>query len=156
MSHHREECEHGIVVSQCKCASPSKTVRIVPCPPRCFVANHQEPERQECDSEPWDGIERESDTCSWPGCERTAEDEGWPTLIYIKVLTSPGEEGYAEVTQALCMSHADWVFYGLMGLNFASHNHHGTNPLVDHKTCSGYPDYACGKEYEYGPELVGR
>jgi hypothetical protein len=31
--HFREVCiEHGLVVRQCRCPSPSKTVRSVPCP----------------------------------------------------------------------------------------------------------------------------
>lgn len=34
-SHFRNECEHGVVVSQCRCFSPDKAVRIVPCPPEC-------------------------------------------------------------------------------------------------------------------------
>lgn len=32
--HFREECRHGRVVSQCRCAA-EKTVRRVPCPQEC-------------------------------------------------------------------------------------------------------------------------
>ncbi len=30
--HFIEKCEHGMVVTQCRCPDPNKTVRIVPCP----------------------------------------------------------------------------------------------------------------------------
>lgn len=103
-------------------------------------------------ADPWDGIERETDVCSVEGCGRTGDDEGWPTLIYITVLTSPGEEGYAEVTQAFCQEHYEEVAPALMALGFRSHNHHGTNLLDGEDECGGYGK--CPTPAEYGPELV--
>lgn len=101
---------------------------------------------------PWDRQEDESHICSIPKCGRTAEDEGWPFLIYITVVTSPGEEGYAEVTQALCQRHYEQVAGALIRLGFGSHNHHGTNFLDDGVTCGGYA--TCPDPADYGPELV--
>ncbi len=37
--HFRSECKHGTVVSQCRCADPNKTVKIVPCPWDCLQKN---------------------------------------------------------------------------------------------------------------------
>lgn len=33
--HFKFVCEHGTVASQCRCPSPDKAVKIVPCPPHC-------------------------------------------------------------------------------------------------------------------------
>lgn len=103
-------------------------------------------------TEPWDRVEREETVCSYPGCQTLGDDEGWPTLIHITVLTSPGEEGYAEVTQALCEEHYEIVAPALMALGFKSHNHHGTNLLDAEAECGGYGK--CPTPAEYGPELV--
>ncbi len=35
MSHFRSECEHGVVVDQCRCPGPAKRVEIVECPDFC-------------------------------------------------------------------------------------------------------------------------
>lgn len=101
--------------------------------------------------QPWDGVESEDHVCSEPGCGRTANDEGWPTLIYLTVLTSPGEEGYAEVTRVYCQEHFEIVARQLVSMGFGSHNHHGTN-LLDAEVCGGYG--TCPMPAEYGPELV--
>ena len=42
MAHHRDECEHGVMVSQCRCPGP-KTINIVPCPPRCTANTEESP-----------------------------------------------------------------------------------------------------------------
>lgn len=34
-THHKSECKHGTLVSQCRCPAPDKEVRIVPCPKSC-------------------------------------------------------------------------------------------------------------------------
>lgn len=90
------------------------------------------------------------DVCSVPGCGVLFEDEGY--LIDITVLTSPGEEGYAEVTQQLCQHHYEEIAPKLMALGFKSHNHHGTNLLDAEDECGGYGK--CPHPVEYGPELV--
>lgn len=43
--HKRYECEHGRLVTQCRCAGP-KRVEVVPCPPTCaretaYVGRHR-------------------------------------------------------------------------------------------------------------------
>lgn len=101
---------------------------------------------------PWDGIEREETPCSVGDCTTTAADEGWSTLIHITMLTSPGEEGYAEVTQAFCQAHFEVVVPALQALGFKSHNHHGTNSFDAEDECGGYGK--CQTPAEYGPELV--
>lgn len=104
-------------------------------------------------SPPWNEDRySEDDVCSVYGCGRVAADEGWPSLIYITVLVSPGEEGYAEVTQAFCQEHYETTAYALMALGFKSHNHHGTNFLDAGRECGGYGQ--CLTPAEYGPELV--
>lgn len=35
MNHFRDECKHGKLMDQCRCPSPDKEVRIVPCPASC-------------------------------------------------------------------------------------------------------------------------
>lgn len=40
--HFVERCTHGAFVSQCRCASPNKAVRIVACPPTCTVRREAE------------------------------------------------------------------------------------------------------------------
>lgn len=99
---------------------------------------------------PWNGREDEDHICSVPGCGVTQEDLGY--LIYITVLTNPGNEGYAEVTQALCQQHYEKAADVLMELGFKSHNHHGTNLLDAEAECGGYGK--CPHPAEYGPELV--
>lgn len=100
---------------------------------------------------PWDGVQREIDSCSTLGCRRAVGDEYLP-LTYITVVTCAGEEGYAEVTQALCSKHTQTVTEGLMDLGFKSHNHYGTNLLDAGAECGGFGH--CGMPAEYGPELV--
>lgn len=44
--HHRNECIHGIIVSQCRCPDKNKYVVIVPCPDTClrkdeYVGKHR-------------------------------------------------------------------------------------------------------------------
>ena len=90
------------------------------------------------------------DVCSVVGCGVTFEDLGY--LIDITVVTSPGEEGYAEVTQWFCQGHYEEVASILRALGFASHNHHGTNLLDAEDDCGGYG--RCAHPVEYGPELV--
>ena len=34
MSHYVKKCEHGVIVTQCRCMGP-KLVIVVPCPPKC-------------------------------------------------------------------------------------------------------------------------
>ena len=43
--HFREVCRHGIVMSQCRCISPHKTVRTVP----CNHPDNDEPQKPESD-----------------------------------------------------------------------------------------------------------
>lgn len=46
--HFRNECKHGVVVNQCRCPGPNKTVTVVPCPPTCkaeAVTALQEPDK---------------------------------------------------------------------------------------------------------------
>lgn len=100
--------------------------------------------------EPWDRVERDEDACSWPGCKVEFWEQGY--RIYITVLTSPGEEGYAEVTQAFCQEHYEFTARVLMSIGFKSHNHHGTNLLDAEDECGGYGK--CPTPAEYGPELV--
>lgn len=88
--------------------------------------------------------------CSVSGCGVTFEDQGY--LIDITVITSPGEEGFAEVTQWFCQDHYDSIVPKLMALGFKSHNHHGTNLLDAEADCGGYDK--CPHPVEYGPELV--
>lgn len=76
--------------------------------------------------------------CSYPGCGLHHWDDGAPLCDYT-VVTCPGEEGYAEVTQIFCMEHSQWVVDELLKLGFKSHNHHGSYPV---------------RIREYGPELV--
>lgn len=48
--HFRNECKHGVVVTQCRCPDPNKTVNIVDCPPSCANAGGEEvskPKRDE-------------------------------------------------------------------------------------------------------------
>lgn len=109
---------------------------------------------------PFEGVPSTDETqellCSHPGCTVRNWDQGFP-LIDITVLCSPGEEGYAEVTQLFCDEHYEEMAAALAALGFVSHNHHGTNLLdgdadwVDHR-CGGYGK--CPHEVEYGPELV--
>jgi hypothetical protein len=103
-------------------------------------------------SPPWDKWEDENHVCSVPGCGRVADDDGYPTLIYVTVLTCPGEEGYAEVTQCFCQAHFEEKSQALIDLGWASHNHHGTNLLDAEETCGGYG--RCPTPAEYGAELV--
>lgn len=98
---------------------------------------------------PWDGQWRDDDRCSKCGVVGWEED-GY--LIYITVLAHPGEEGYVEVTQALCQRHYEEVAPVLLSLGFKSHNHHGTNLLDAEDECGGYGK--CATPAEYGPELV--
>ena len=37
MAHFIQKCQHGVVVSQCRCIDPKKVVEIVPCPENCGV-----------------------------------------------------------------------------------------------------------------------
>lgn len=92
----------------------------------------------------------DDDICSVPDCGIGYNDLGY--LIDITVLTSPGEEGYAEVTQHFCQSHYEEIAAKLMALGFVSHNHHGTNNLDDENACGGFGK--CKHPIEYGPELV--
>jgi hypothetical protein len=92
----------------------------------------------------------DGDVCSVPGCGVGFDDLGY--LIDVTVLTSPGEEGYAEVTQWFCQEHYEEMAPKLMALGFASHNHHGTNLLDAEAECGGYG--RCPHPVEYGPELV--
>ena len=91
----------------------------------------------------WDGAWSDDHVCSICG-----EDQGY-TLSYVTVLMNPGEEGYAEVTMALCDDHSYEVAVRLQALGFQSHNHHGTNPLASDEC-----EYPCPLEAEYGPELI--
>ena len=53
MTHFMEQCKHGIVYAQCRCPSPEKTVRRVPCGGQCArhssVAGEDQPDLQACD-----------------------------------------------------------------------------------------------------------
>ena len=89
--------------------------------------------------------------CSYPGCGLHHWDDGAPLCDYT-VVTCPGEEGYAEVTQIFCMEHSQWVVDELLKLGFKSHNHHGTCGLPADDECGGYGK--CAAPSEYGPELV--
>ena len=42
-THFKSECKHGVLVSQCRCPSKDKSVRIVPCPKSCQVTVTPEP-----------------------------------------------------------------------------------------------------------------
>lgn len=90
------------------------------------------------------------DVCSVSDCEGSFDDLGY--LIDVTVLTSPGEEGYAEVTQWFCQDHYEEIVPKLMALGFKSHNHHGTNLFDAEKDCGGYG--RCLHPVDYGPELV--
>lgn len=91
----------------------------------------------------------EGGVCSVPGCGISFDDLGY--LIDITVVTSPGEEGYAEVTQWFCQTHYEYMRNQLLSLGFGSHNHHGTNLLDAEDECGGW---TCPHPVEYGPELV--
>lgn len=92
----------------------------------------------------------EDQVCSRPGCGRHHFDDGAP-LCDFTILVAPGEEGYSEVTQVLCMEHSAEMVLALRLLGFSSHNHHGTCTL-DAEVCGGYG--RCPTPAEYGPELV--
>lgn len=92
----------------------------------------------------------DGDVCSVTGCTTGFDDLGY--LIDVTVLTSPGEEGYAEVTQWFCQEHYEEIAPKLMALGFKSHSHHGTNLLDAEDDCGGYGK--CPHPVEYGPELV--
>lgn len=103
--------------------------------------------------EPWDGIEKAEHLCSVPGCGISGEDEEWGLLLYIHVLTSAGQEGYAEVTQAFCEDHFAIVTDILRMAGFKSHRHGGINFLEEEEpTCGGYGK--CPTPSGYGRELV--
>lgn len=92
----------------------------------------------------------EDQVCSRPGCGRHHFDDGAP-LMDFAIVCAPGEEGYSEVSQLLCMEHSTDMVLALRALGFASHNHHGTCTL-DAEVCGGYG--RCLTPAEYGPELV--
>lgn len=106
------------------------------------------------ETEPWNGLNDEDDesqVCSVPGCGRHHWDDGAP-LTDFRVIVLPGEEGYSDVSQLLCMQHSDEIRRKLIDLGFGSHNHHGTCTLDAEDTCGGYGK--CQTPAEYGPELV--
>lgn len=96
-------------------------------------------------------VDEENHLCSFPNCGATAWDDGCP-LTYVTVVTRVGEEGYGEITQALCNEHLITVTEYLMAIGFISHNHHGTQMFED-ESC-GNCGSTCPNPTEYGPELV--
>lgn len=96
-------------------------------------------------------MDDENEVCSWPGCGAHHFDDGAP-LMDFTVTCSPGEEGYSEVTQLLCMAHTEMMVKELLRLGFGSHNHHGTCTLSAEDTCGGYNK--CPHPATYGAELV--
>lgn len=102
---------------------------------------------------PWDGIESGEHTCSIPGCDKTEDDYGYP-LTYVTVRTRVGEEGYAEVGQALCDEHFFSMQEALRLIGFESHRHGGINYLENQDSVCGGWNKCPFEHHYYGPELV--
>jgi hypothetical protein len=64
------------------------------------------------------------------------EDNGYGGLIDFRVITSEGEEGYANELRFVCQDHFEELSEALIDLGFGSHRHGGINFLEDDK-CPG-------------------
>lgn len=80
-------------------------------------------------------------------CGKTEEENSWGRMIDIRVITSEGEEGFADITMYLCDECFTPIQEGLMALGFKDHRHGSTDFLEDME-CPGWGK--CPTPTKYG------